>query len=332
LYGYANPALYTDPSGQCIFTGIDTVACIIALAVGIPVVAGISTAAWNYSVIQGGGWGGFNKNSRACINMGQVLEAGKGGFIGAVGSEGITLASIPLAPTYLMAYLVYGETSAEVNMNILSAFGLDDEYRDSLRDPYYFAGQAEGNAGMTYISLATFLKGLPTIGVKSSSVYSPIMQPGGIFANRLILTLPGIEVIGGSGELVYVGNAGMFPQFTMVSGEGRGPQNKAQGQRGEAGVREILEQSDLDILGEEVNINVDTPSGVRNRRVDFLVQDSKGNIIAIEVKTGCGTLKSRQTSLDNIMATQGGIIRSDNVPHRYLDQRLIIQTIYITLP
>jgi len=132
------------------------------------------------------------------------------------------LASIPLGPTYLMAYLAHGETPDQVNMDILSAFGLDDEYRAALRNPYYFAGQSGGNAGMAYISLASFVKGLPTFIFKSTPVYGPLLQPGGTLASRLVLTLPGIEVIGGSGELVYVGTAGMASQFSMMSGGGGG--------------------------------------------------------------------------------------------------------------
>ncbi len=221
-YGLNNPILYTDPSGRCIFTGVDTVACLIALAIGIPIVAGVVTSAWDYAVTQGGGVGGFNQNNRECIDMRQVLEAGKGGSLGALSSEGQMLASIPLGPTYLMAYLAYGATPDQVNMDFLSAFGLDDEYRAALRNPYYFAGQSGGNAGMAYISLASFVKGLPTFIFKSTPVYGPLLQPGGTLASRLVLTLPGIEVIGGSGELVYVGTAGMASQFSMMSGGGGG--------------------------------------------------------------------------------------------------------------
>lgn len=222
-YTEGNPVNYTDPSGRCIFTGVDTVACLIALAIGIPAIAGVTTAAWDYSVTQGGGYGGVNWDRAECIDLYQVLEAGKGGSLGALSSEGRTIASIALTPTYLTAYMVWGYTPTKVNQNLLSAFGLDDEYRTALRNPHFYAGQKGGDAGMTYISLATFLKGLPT-GFKytSTSVSVPSLQSGGLFANRLILTLPGVEAIGGSGELIYIGTAGMVPQFSMMSGGGGG--------------------------------------------------------------------------------------------------------------
>lgn len=95
----------------------------------------------------------------------------------------------------------------------------------------------------------------------------------------------------------------------------------------------VLEESGLDILGEQVNINVPTSSGVRRRIVDFLAQDSDGTIFAVEVKTGDAGLSPRQTVLDEIMATQGGTIRSNNVPVPFDNLRLgKIETIYISLP
>jgi hypothetical protein len=152
-----------------------------------------------------------------CIDWYQVLQAGQGGSLGALSSEGNMIASIPLTPTYIMAYLVYGDTPAEVNMNLLSAFGLADEYQTALNNPNFYAGQKGGDAGMMYISLASFFKGLPNLGITSAPVSSPVLQ-GGLFANRLVLTLPGIEAIGGSGSLVYIGTAGMLSQPSMMSG------------------------------------------------------------------------------------------------------------------
>jgi RHS repeat-associated protein len=332
-YVEGNPINYTDQNGHCIFTGIDTLACIAALSLAIPVIAGITTAAWDYSVTQGGGYGGMNWDRPECIEWYQVLDAGKSGFLGAISSESQMLASIPLGPTYLMAYLVYHENPAQVNMILLSSFGLDDEYAAAIRNHYFVAGQQGGNAALTYISLATFLKGIPQITLTSSPIFAPIVQPGGLLGNNLILSLSGIEVVGGNGALVYVGAAGMMPQLSMISGGGGiGPQNKAQGMRGEDQVHKILQERGLDILGEEVNIQVDTPNGVRIRRVDFLARDSYGNIFAIEVKTGGGMLSSRQASLDAIMANQGGAISSSNVLPRYNVRLSSIETIYIRLP
>ena len=332
-YVEGNPINYTDPSGHCIFTGVDTVACLIALAVGIPVIAGVSTAAWDYSVTQGGGYGGVNWNNPDCIDLYQVLEAGKGGSLGALSSEGILLASIPLTPTYVMAYLVYGDSPAKVNMNLLSAFGLDDEYRTALNNSNFYAGQNGGNAAMTYISLATFLKGIPNIRITPNPVSIPTLQSGGLYANRLVLTLPGIEVVGGSGQLTYIGTAGMLPQVSMMSGGTTGPANKAQGQAGEAQVRKWLEESGFEILGEQVGIRIKTLLGNRIRIVDFLVVDGRGKVIAVEVKTGGGTLSPRQVKLDDMMRTQGGVITNPNVPPRYYNQEInSIETIYFEIP
>ena len=153
--------------------------------------------------------------------MYQVLEAGKGGSLGALSSEGTFLASIPLTPTYITAYLVYGDSPTEVNMNLLSAFGLADEYKTALNNPDFYAGQSGGNAAMTYISLATFLKGIPNIRITPNPVSIPTLQSGGLFANRLVLTLPGIEVVGGSGQLTYIGTAGMLSQPSLIFGRGK---------------------------------------------------------------------------------------------------------------
>ncbi len=219
-YVNGNPANYTDPTGNRFVFGVDTVACLIALAIGVPIIAGVSLSAYNYYGEQGYGYGGINWNSQACADWYQVLTAGKDGSLGALSSEGKLIASIPLTPVYIAASLVYHETPAEVNENILSEFGLDDEYRAAERNPYFYAGQKGGDVAMTYISLATFFKGLPSFRLTSTSVSVPSLQSGGLFANRLILTLPGVEAIGGSGELIYVGTAGLVPQVSMMSGGG----------------------------------------------------------------------------------------------------------------
>ena len=221
-YTEGNPINLTDPTGHCILTGIDTAACLIALAVGVPAIAGVTLAAWNAAVNQGLGLGGANQNNLGCADWQQALEAGANGSLGALSSEGQMVASIPLTPVYIIAALAYHETPDQVNLNILSNFGLDDEYRAALRNPYFFAGQQGGNAATTYISLATFFKGLPTLRLTSTPIYSPALQPGGLFAYKLILNLPGVEVIGGSGALSYIGTAGFASQFSMMSGGGGG--------------------------------------------------------------------------------------------------------------
>lgn len=45
----------------------------------------------------------------------------------------------------------------------------------------------------------------------------PVLQPDGLFANILILTLLDIEVIGGSGQLIYVGTAGILNNYTYMN-------------------------------------------------------------------------------------------------------------------
>jgi len=58
-YGYSNPVLYTDPSGRCVFTGVDTLVCAgVALtiyeAIAIVAAAGIATAAtYDICITQG---------------------------------------------------------------------------------------------------------------------------------------------------------------------------------------------------------------------------------------------------------------------------------------
>jgi Holliday junction resolvase-like predicted endonuclease len=257
-----------------------------------------------------------NQNNQDCIDWVQVLDAGKGGFFGAIDSEATLIASIPLAPLYLVSAIVYQKSPVEVNATLLSHFGLDDEYSAAYSNPYYVAGKGGGSAAGTYISLATFLKGLPTI----VGNFGNKIGKGGV----LVLSVEGMSVVGGSGELVYVGTAGFSASFFSL-----GPENKAQGQWGEAQARELLEKSGLEILGEEVNIQV---SGGR-RIVDFLVRDSKGKIYAVEVKTGNAQLTQHQITLDNLMRTQGGVIRSQKVPVEFNNLRLdSIEMIYFRFP
>ncbi|MGD8456598.1 MAG: RHS repeat-associated core domain-containing protein [Anaerolineales bacterium] len=217
-YVEGNPINFTDPSGYCVFTGVDTLVCLIALAIGIPIISGVSTASWNYSVTQGGGVGGRNFRNPECIDWAEVYSAGKSGFFGAVDSEASTVASIPLAPVYLMAGLAYEKSPTEVNINILSNFGLDDDYRALLNNPNYAAGRAGGGAATSYISLATFVKNLPSIAWKTG--YRIGGLSGG--AAELVLTVEGISLVGGNGALIYVGAAGMPPSFLLAKGAGKG--------------------------------------------------------------------------------------------------------------
>jgi RHS repeat-associated protein len=228
IYAHNNPVRYSDPSGRCVLTGVDTVLCLLALAVGIPVIAGVGTAGWDYFVTQGGGLGGFNQGNRDCIDMYQVWQAGKGGFFGALTKEAEVLASIPLSLTYLYAAIVYKETPAEVNTNILRSFGLDDEYRSAYQNPYFFAGYQGGNAGIKYISLASFVKGILSFKVQVSPP-SPRLQvgPGGEAAIQQVLSIGGIEVVGSAGALESIAIGG-YTFFTSGIGEGDFPNNISQ--------------------------------------------------------------------------------------------------------
>lgn len=221
-YTQSNPINYTDPSGHCISgVVVDTIFCIAVIAAGAIIIAGVTAAAYDFAVTQGGGIGGFNENNRDCIDMYQVLEAGKGASLGvvAVGTE--ALVSIPMAPWYLGAYIGGKKTPAEVNIGILHEFGLDDEYIAAMRNPNFVAGKYGGTVATTYLSLRAFFMGLPTLKATSTSLSVPQIN-NGVLSLRLVLNLPGIQVVGGSGELLYIGTSGMLPTYSMMSGNGGG--------------------------------------------------------------------------------------------------------------
>jgi hypothetical protein len=196
-YVEGNPIVRSDPSGHCIFTGVDTIAWLIAIAVGAVVITGVTAAAWDYSVVQGGGIGGLNEHNQDCIDWNQVIEAGKGGQLGA--AEKI-VTSIPLGPLYIYSSLVYGKTPAEVNINILSHFGLDDDYKKALTNPYYIAGGAGGSTAVGYMSLGFFIKSLPTIQYNPNTYVDP--------NNLLFISVNNFTIIGGNGGLIYAGTSG----------------------------------------------------------------------------------------------------------------------------
>ena len=197
LYANGNPIIHIDPSGNCIFTGIDTVACLIAIAVGAIGITGVTVAAWDYSVTQGGGVGGANEFNQQCIDWNQVIEAGREGQLGA--TETI-VTSIPLGPLYFFSSMIYGKTPSEVNLNILSQFGLEDEYRKALNNPNYIAGQAGGSTAVGYVSLGSFVKGIPKTQYNPNTYIDP---------NKLIfVSANDITIIGGNGRLVFAGASG----------------------------------------------------------------------------------------------------------------------------
>jgi len=82
-YTYAenNPVLYTDPSGQCVFAGIDTAIC-----VGAAIGAAVSYGSQVYNNYQNGMSG---VDAWRCVNVGDILiGAGAGAVAGAVGFVG----------------------------------------------------------------------------------------------------------------------------------------------------------------------------------------------------------------------------------------------------
>ncbi len=221
-YTQSNPVNYTDPSGYCISgVVIDTIACIAVIAVATLILVGVTAAAYNFAVTQGGAIGGFNEDNRDCIDMYQVMEAGKDASLGvvAVGTE--ALVSIPMAPWYLGAYIGSGgkETPAKVNIGILHEFGLDDEYIAAMKNPNFVAGKYGGSVATTYLSLRAFFTGLPALKGTSTALSAPQIN-NGVLSLRLVLNMPGIRVVGGSGELLYIGTSGMLPTYSMISGDG----------------------------------------------------------------------------------------------------------------
>ncbi|MFC5530168.1 hypothetical protein [Cohnella yongneupensis] len=86
--------------------------------------------------------------------------------------------------------------------------------------------------------------------------------------------------------------------------------NKIQGQAAEALAKKELQSEGYKILGSQVSVK--TAEG--RRIVDHLVQDAKGNIKAIEVKSGNAVLSKSQLAKDTSMASKGGTIIGKNAP------------------
>jgi hypothetical protein len=222
-YTQSNPVNYTDPSGYCI-SGVlvDTIVCLVALAAGTIIIAGVTAAAYDFAMTQGGGIGGFNEKNLGCIDLYQVMEAGKDASLGVTVTGAETLASIPLSPYYLAKYLSSRTTPAEVNIEILHEFGLDDEYIAAMGNPNFVAGKLGGDVPVLYLSLRAFFAGLPTkIIPKSTPLYFPQID-NGVMSLRLVLNVPGFTVVGGSGKLVSIGLAGFASPFALQGGGGGG--------------------------------------------------------------------------------------------------------------
>jgi hypothetical protein len=185
--------------------------------------------------------------SRARLTLPFVayLEAGKGASFGVLAAGGEALASLPLTGVYLAAALVDKKSPAQVNIEILRKFGLDDEYIAAMRNPNFVAGKMGGAVATTYLSLRAFFTGLPTF--KSTTI--PLGVPeinNGVLSLRLVLNLPSIQVIGGSGRLIYNGATGMIPTYSMMTGNGGGG-NSAQYNKLSNGEINKLKKAGIDI-------------------------------------------------------------------------------------
>jgi hypothetical protein len=186
--------------------------------VGIPVIAAVTTSAYDYSVSQDAGLGGKNQLSIDCIDWGRVFSAGSHGGLGAVEA----LASVPLGIPYLITYLATGNPPKEMNAIMLSYLGLDDEYLAYSSNPYYFAGNTGGNAGVFFASGATAYNGLRTASISISS-QSANIQSGGTAALSLFPSLEGVTVTGINGGLTLAGTSGMSSSgLSMMTGNNGG--------------------------------------------------------------------------------------------------------------
>ena len=70
-----------------------------------------------------------------------------------------------------------------------------------------------------------------------------------------------------------------------------------------------LESQGYKIIGSQVSIK--TSAGIR--RIDHLVEDANGNLIAIEVKSGNAVRSSTQIKKDALIQNEGGIITGKNL-------------------
>jgi Holliday junction resolvase-like predicted endonuclease len=99
-------------------------------------------------------------------------------------------------------------------------------------------------------------------------------------------------------------------------------QNKIAGASAERVAAQQLESQGYKIVGSQVSIR--TSAG--NRRVDHLVEDTNGNLIAIEVKSGNAIRSSTQLKKDALIQNDGGVVIGKNAGD-YLNQTVKIPTI-----
>lgn len=106
-------------------------------------------------------------------------------------------------------------------------------------------------------------------------------------------------------------------------GVGQFAANKAAGKAAEAQAAKDLVAEGNTILGSQVSVR--TAAG--RRVIDHLVQDAKGTIRAVEVKSGGAVRNASQHRKDNALATQGGTFVGKNAPASLRGQKGIIETV-----
>jgi hypothetical protein len=123
-----------------------------------------------------------------------------------------------------------------------------------------------------------------------------------------------------------------LPEITVVGAEVatglsaggslRGSALRQAGKVGEAAVERALVQEGHTILGKQVGAR--TSAGLRF--IDFLVESPKGDLVAIEAKSGGAVRNAAQLLKDAKMATEGAKLVGKNVPEALRDATVVIPT------
>jgi len=213
-YAEGNPVNFTDPSGE-----------FLPLLLGIPVIVGITAAAYHLFVDQGYGRGGRNSGGRTsvpdlinravrCGDLRAAAEAGGAATVGAAEAiAGIGLGPIYLVGAGLNALGGNGWTPREANRSLLSLVGLGDEYDRLIRNLYFNAGSLGAGVGTLFISFETYARLASELGQLGTVCY--------VFnGNQLMLTLVAVN----DGQLVVtaVGAAGVSGQIVLMAQTGTG--------------------------------------------------------------------------------------------------------------